>query len=139
MALIINTRPPQAISRPERINCRGERWLARRDPIKATKNRHTDIGSMRIPDSSALSSSTVCRYSGITKNVPATMKYSTSCEAKPARKLGRLSRSSPTKGAPPWVCKCSCQLMKPQATIAPTTTMGIVGENPHSVNGGLIG
>ncbi len=29
--------------------------------------------------------------------------------------------------------------MKPQATIAPTTTMGIVGENPHSVNGGLIG
>ena len=74
MALIINTRPPQAISRPERINCRGERWLARRDPIRAIKNRQTDIGSMRIPDSSALSPSTVCRYSGITKNVPATMK-----------------------------------------------------------------
>ena len=29
--------------------------------------------------------------------------------------------------------------MKPQATRAPTTTIGIVGENPQTVNGGLIG
>jgi len=63
------------------------------EPDSAKKKRATESGTMVMPVWSALKPRTVCRYNGMTKNVPMMMNCWQNSTIKPARQRPYLQQS----------------------------------------------
>ena len=86
-SIVITSRPAPAAtqSRPSWIKIRGATRLERREAPIATKNTAADIGSRSTPVSSGSLPRTICRYSGIRKNMPPRQRNITAIVPRPAR------------------------------------------------------